>query len=640
MSSPSDPSGEQNGAISSEIDVPTVGGEIVAHACLAVIDGREAGRLFGLINREELIGRARGAQIQIDDGAISTQHAKLFWDGTRHTLVDMGSTNGTFVNGERLVPYEPVALTFGDTVRVADIQLAYLESGQRDQGQTQQIALHAPHTARLENVLDNTRFPEDQLIAQLLHSGFPVEAQPKSPSLEDRLEMVMKGLAFLRRSWLPIFCGAALFGLLATATVLISPPETQALFKLRILMKPLENPGERPSREEINQFYGAAEQNFFNPKLVEKTLTDVNGKRPARPEVNAMIKGIAFESVALATYEGMVTSTDPEFAFRFLSTHLKNYLASEVERTIRGIQSEVDFVSGRLKESEQELQKTESELKDFKLKHLEGLPGSEREQMMSRSALLLRRSDLSAQLTKTNLELELAKKRLSEASPLATKRVENAQPYELSLTEVRRKLGEARAKGFGPDHPEVQALTKQQSELQRMADEARRTEASVLDREANPGLVELRNRVGDLAVASKGIGAELGEVSAQIKRIDDIVGAAPEVEARYAQLTRSYDSTREIHGKLFERLRTSQLRLELERTSANARYEVISPPESSGVPLRKALLMRAGAGIVVGLGAGLALAIVVELRRRLLRRRALRNAPVRSVAELSRQLSR
>jgi pSer/pThr/pTyr-binding forkhead associated (FHA) protein/uncharacterized protein involved in exopolysaccharide biosynthesis len=638
MSNSRDPSGEPDREVSSEIDVPTVGGEVVAHACLAVIDGREAGRLFALINREELIGRASNAQIQIDDGAISTQHAKLFWDGSRHTIIDMGSTNGTFVNGERLTQYEPVALNFGDTLKIADIQLAYLERQERDDphGRTQALALHGPHTSRLDPV----RYPEEQLIAQLLHSGFPTEVQQKPPTLEERMETLMRALNFLKRSWLPIFCGAALFGLLATASVLVSPPTTQAQFKLRISMKPTENPGERPNRDEITQFYSAAEQNFTNPKLIEKTLTDVKGTRPARGEVNGAIKATSFESIALATYEGLFTSSDPEFAYRFLNTHLKNYLASEVERTIRGIQAEVDFVSGRLKESEQELQKTESELKDFKLKHLQALPGFEREQMSSRSALLLRRSDLSAQLTKTNLELELAKKRLTEAAPLLSKRVENAQPYEASLTEVRRKLGEARAKGYGPEHPEVQTLTKQQAELQRMADEARRTEASVLDREANPGLVELKNRVGDLAVAAKGIGAELGEVNAQVQRLDNIVGAAPEVEARYAQLTRSYDSTREIHGKLFERLRTSQLRLELERTSANARYEVIAPPESSGVPLRRALLLRAAIGIVIGLGAGLALALVLEVRRRLRRRIAQKRSPVTSVAELSRRLGR
>src|SRR5688500_967960 len=97
MSSTRNPSSPADADASAEIDVPAVHAEVLADACVAVVGGKEAGRVFSLIHRESVIGRAAGAQIRVDDGAISSKHAKIVWDGSRHALVDLGSTNGTFL---------------------------------------------------------------------------------------------------------------------------------------------------------------------------------------------------------------------------------------------------------------------------------------------------------------------------------------------------------------------------------------------------------------------------------------------------------------------------------------------------------------------------------------------------------------
>lgn len=613
---------------SAEIDVPSVGAELVAHACVAVVGGNEAGRVFALINRETVIGRAPAAHIRIDDGAISSKHAIISWDGSQHTLTDLGSTNGTFLNGERLVAHQPTVLNFGDSIQVADIVLAYLEA-RRDEtaGHTHQLALIAP---QLQMPAPNPlNVSERQIIAQLLQSAGPVAAEPKGASLEEQIDKLLKVVAFLRRNWVPIFAAAALCALIGTVSAFLNPPPTEATTRIRMRWKSSEGlQQERASREDLQQFFTTAEQNFLSQSLVESTLKELDGEKPDRGYVQAVLQSLKFDSVAYGTYEGVYQAAEPEWAHKYLSAHLKNYLASEVQRTIQGTQAEVEFLSSRLKENEAELRKTEEELRAFKSKHLDGLPDFAKDHIISRETLTARRAELAGLLERTNLELGLAKKRLAEETPLLQRRVESSAPYEQSLIEAKRKLGEAQAKGLGPQHPEVVSLQRQVTELQRMADQARRTEASTLEREANPGLVALRHRVGDLEVASRGTAAELGQVNGQIARIDAIVTKMPEVEATYAQLTRTYDSNREMHAKLFERLRQSQLQLELERSSAKARYEVIAPPEASGVPLRKALLMRTVIGIVLGLGVGLGIAVVMELRRFLRRRRKPRSTAI------------
>lgn len=70
------------------------------------------------------IGRASGNDIQLDDAAVSKQHAVIEVVGRDHILVDMGSSNGTFVNGGRISRH---MLRHGDVVEVRDFQLRYVD---------------------------------------------------------------------------------------------------------------------------------------------------------------------------------------------------------------------------------------------------------------------------------------------------------------------------------------------------------------------------------------------------------------------------------------------------------------------------------------------------------------------------------
>jgi DNA-binding winged helix-turn-helix (wHTH) protein len=59
-------------------------------------------REIGLREGENLVGRAAEATVRIDLGRISRLHARIVVSGGRAVLEDLGSTNGTFLCGERL----------------------------------------------------------------------------------------------------------------------------------------------------------------------------------------------------------------------------------------------------------------------------------------------------------------------------------------------------------------------------------------------------------------------------------------------------------------------------------------------------------------------------------------------------------
>lgn len=70
---------------------------------------------------EVLIGRDVDCHVRLDNVGVSRHHAKLLYQGEAVQVVDLGSGNGTFVNG---VQVEQAFITTGDTVRIGKFILA------------------------------------------------------------------------------------------------------------------------------------------------------------------------------------------------------------------------------------------------------------------------------------------------------------------------------------------------------------------------------------------------------------------------------------------------------------------------------------------------------------------------------------
>jgi predicted Zn finger-like uncharacterized protein len=68
---------------------------------LAILQGKASGEIFPITKSRVTIGRS-DADILLDDPECSRQHAVLEIRGSRITLTDLESTNGTFVDGKRI----------------------------------------------------------------------------------------------------------------------------------------------------------------------------------------------------------------------------------------------------------------------------------------------------------------------------------------------------------------------------------------------------------------------------------------------------------------------------------------------------------------------------------------------------------
>lgn len=91
-------------------------------ATLIVLQGPDKGRTLRTIDDQVLIGRG-GTQIPLTDPTISRRHAQLQAADAGWLLTDLGSANGTYVNGVRI--QKPTRLKHGDQIRVGGTLMVY-----------------------------------------------------------------------------------------------------------------------------------------------------------------------------------------------------------------------------------------------------------------------------------------------------------------------------------------------------------------------------------------------------------------------------------------------------------------------------------------------------------------------------------
>ena len=99
-------------------------GSRAAHSHVLVVDG--PGTRHELSHGRNVIGRGTEADIRLPDTGVSRKHVDVVLESGVATAEDLGSTNGTLVNGRRITRQ---ALSDGDVIRIGHSVLVYRRDG-------------------------------------------------------------------------------------------------------------------------------------------------------------------------------------------------------------------------------------------------------------------------------------------------------------------------------------------------------------------------------------------------------------------------------------------------------------------------------------------------------------------------------
>ena len=111
--------------------------------------GEQSIQIFPLNTHILHIGRTPDSGLPLPDGQVSRHHAELRMEAQGLMLTDLGSSNGTFIGNQRLLPNQPHLLTDGAIFRIGPFLLTYqaakaaTHSVEEEQVQpTRQVAMH------------------------------------------------------------------------------------------------------------------------------------------------------------------------------------------------------------------------------------------------------------------------------------------------------------------------------------------------------------------------------------------------------------------------------------------------------------------------------------------------------------------
>lgn len=130
------------------------------------------GRTYELKSEKTTVGRVPDNAFEIAEASVSSHHCEIMLRGNDVVIKDLGSTNGTYINGEKI---EEAVLKAGQILRVGMIEMR-LETG--DPGPS--AAAAAAASAAAKKMLEQTRVIPQGIKLDELEGSRPLNFDPKT----------------------------------------------------------------------------------------------------------------------------------------------------------------------------------------------------------------------------------------------------------------------------------------------------------------------------------------------------------------------------------------------------------------------------------------------------------------------------
>jgi len=169
---------------------------------LIMRSGPTPGAAFTLEGDQMTVGRDSTNEIVINDAEISRRHARLTFQGGKYVLEDLGSTNGTFVNGQRLAG--PRVLKAGEVVSFGEQIVLVFEVNSVDAGATM-VSPRAAAVPSLSRPITPPPPPPAEYAGSIPASPAPVASVPEPAKKMNVLPII------IAVSVVALLCMCALF---------------------------------------------------------------------------------------------------------------------------------------------------------------------------------------------------------------------------------------------------------------------------------------------------------------------------------------------------------------------------------------------------------------------------------------------
>jgi polysaccharide chain length determinant protein (PEP-CTERM system associated) len=281
--------------------------------------------------------------------------------------------------------------------------------------------------------------------------------------------------------------------------------------------------------------------------------------------------------------------------------------------TIRDEASQsLQFLDQQLAQRQKALQEAEAKKADFQTRYLGSLPGT--------GTLAERLSAARAQLAQVNQELAAAQSSLAavngqmagtSATVAGVGGGAVAGPARARLSAIQGQLAEARARGFTDNHPDVIALKSQMAAAQAAARREPVTSGGG-GATANPLYLSLRAMQADKSAQVAALTNRKAQIEADMAAIDAKIAGDPAAAQEQAEIDRNYQVLKAAYDKLLADREQVKLRSQAAGQADAVKFNVIDPPSAPQSPTSPNRPLLLTGVLVVGLGAGVAVAFALS----------------------------
>ena len=284
------------------------------------------------------------------------------------------------------------------------------------------------------------------------------------------------------------------------------------------------------------------------------------------------------------------------------------------------------FISQQLDDAKRGLDEQDAKLATFKKQYSGQLPGDEDNNLKVLAALnsqldsntqTVNRAQQDKAYTESLLAQQVASWRVSQGST-------NPQALEQQLTTLQAQLIQLEAR-YTADHPDVIKTKADIAEVQKRLAELNSSSASAngtIDKaNANepPEIKQLRLQIHQYGQVLDQATREQKRLQGQIQLYQSRLAVSPEVEEKYKQLTRDYDTAQKFYADLLAKKNNSEMQTQMESQQQGEQMVLMNPAALSEAPSFPNRLLFALGGLGAGLSLGLAVALWLEFRDKSIR---------------------
>ncbi len=423
-----------------------------------------------------------------------------------------------------------------------------------------------------------------------------------------------------RRKWLAILVFAAPFSAAvslvaflpniyqSTATVLVERQQVPETFVSPTVTSALETRLHTISQEILSRSRLEELITRFGlyPDLRKRISPELVIER-MRSDIRLELRGVEQRGRGGATIAFTISyrGSDPQTVSLVTNTLASSYIEGNLKVRERQATGTAQFLKVQLEETKKRLDEQEHRVSEFKKRHMGGLP----QQMEANLATLER---LNAQLrlnsdnqTRTMERRDALTKRLAEADSFSS--VGGPDATAARIARLNQELTQLRTL-FSDKYPDVIRVKAEIAALERQLagtkpDGSPEPEPSA---SADPAVLRLKQTLSEVEAEIKVLKGEEKGLRAAVATYQQRVENSPQREQEFQELSRDYETTKELYRSLLKRYEEAQIAESMEQRQKGEQFRILDPAIPSKEPAapKHFQLILMGLMLSLGLAAG------------------------------------